>query len=53
MQVESNLEGLLPTPLLPLEELDKEHHGDEEKKMVGSRALLICIYSKRDWRKSV
>jgi len=46
MPVVPNLEGLLPTPLLPLDELDKERHGDEEKKMVGSRALSICICSK-------
>jgi hypothetical protein len=46
MPVIPNLEGLLPAPLLPSEELDKECHGDEEKKMVGSRALSICIYSK-------
>jgi hypothetical protein len=32
MPVIPNLEGLLPAPLLPLEELDKERHGDEEKK---------------------
>ena len=32
MSVVPNLEGLLPTSLLPLEELDKERHGDEEKK---------------------
>ena len=30
MPVVPNLEGLLPTPLLPLEELEKERHGDEE-----------------------
>ena len=46
MQVVPNLEGLLPTLLLLPEELDKERHGDEEKKMVGLRALSICIYSK-------
>jgi len=32
-------------PLQPPEELDKEQHGDEEKKMVGSRALSFFIYS--------
>jgi len=30
MPVVPNLEGLLPTPLLPQEELEKERHGDEE-----------------------
>jgi hypothetical protein len=30
MLVVSNLEGLLPTSLLPSEELEKERHGDEE-----------------------
>jgi hypothetical protein len=30
MPVVPNLEGLLPTPLLPPEELEKERHGDEE-----------------------
>ena len=32
MLVVPNLEGLLPMPLLPLEELEKEHHGNEENK---------------------
>jgi hypothetical protein len=48
MQDVPNLESLLPMPLQPLEELDKECLGDEEKMMVVSRALSICIYSKRD-----
>jgi hypothetical protein len=30
MLVVPNLEGLLPTPLLPLEKLEKERHGNEE-----------------------
>jgi hypothetical protein len=30
MPVIPNLEGLLLTPLLPQEELEKECHGDEE-----------------------
>ena len=30
MPVVPNLEGLLSMPLLPLEELEKECHGDEE-----------------------
>ena len=30
MLVVPNLGGLLPTPLLPQEELEKEHHGNEE-----------------------
>ena len=30
MPVVPNLEGLLPTPLLPQEEFEKERHGDEE-----------------------
>jgi hypothetical protein len=32
MQVVPNLDGLLPTTLLLSEELDKERHGNEEKK---------------------
>jgi hypothetical protein len=30
MPVVPNFESLLPTPLLLLEELEKERHGDEE-----------------------
>jgi len=30
MPIVSNLEGLLPTPPLPEEKLEKERHGDEE-----------------------
>jgi hypothetical protein len=30
MPVVPNLEGLLPTPLLLLEKLEKERHGNEE-----------------------
>jgi hypothetical protein len=30
MLVVHNLEGLIPTSLLPLDELEKECHGDEE-----------------------
>ena len=30
MPVVPNLEGLLPTPELPQEELEEERHGDEE-----------------------
>jgi len=42
MLVVPNFEGLLPTPLL-LEELEKECHGSEEIKIVGSRALSVSI----------
>jgi len=41
-----NLEGLLPMSLLPILELEKEYHGDEEIKIVGSRDLFVYIYSK-------
>ena len=43
MLVVPNLEGLLPTPLLPLEELEKEHHGDEEN-IDGWLKSILCIY---------
>ena len=43
MSVVPNLEGLLPTPLLPLEELEKEHHDDEEN-IDGWLKSFICIY---------
>jgi hypothetical protein len=56
MPVIPNLEGLLPAPLLPSEELDKERHGDEEKKrwldqelcqsvsiLKGSRRMSVWI----------
>jgi hypothetical protein len=35
MPVVPNLEGLLPMPLFPLEELDKQCHGDEEKRWLA------------------
>jgi hypothetical protein len=43
MPVVPNLEGLLPIPLSPLEELEKEHHGDEEN-MDGWLKSFVCIY---------
>jgi hypothetical protein len=43
MLVVPNLEGLLPTPLLPLEELEKERHGDEENIDSWLKSFL-CIY---------
>jgi len=41
MLVVPNLEGLLPTPLLSPEELEKECHGDEE----NIDGLLKCFVS--------
>jgi hypothetical protein len=43
MPVVPNLEGLLPTLLLSLEELEKEHHGDE-KNIDGWLKSFVCIY---------
>jgi hypothetical protein len=43
MPVVPNLEGLLSTPLLPLEELEKERHGDEEN-IDGWLKSFVCIY---------
>ena len=43
MPVVPNLEGLLPTPLLPLEELEKECHGNEEN-IDGWLKSFVCIY---------
>jgi hypothetical protein len=43
MPVVPNIEGLLPTPLLPLEELEKERHGDEEN-IDGWLKSFFCIY---------
>jgi hypothetical protein len=43
MPVVPNLEGLLPTPLLLLEELEKECHGDEEN-IAGWLKSFIYIY---------
>jgi hypothetical protein len=43
MSVVPNLEGLLPMPLLPLEELGKECHGDEEN-IASWLKSFICIY---------
>jgi hypothetical protein len=43
MLVVPNLEGLLPTSLLPLEELGKERHGDEEN-ISGWLKSFVCIY---------
>ena len=43
MPVVPNLEGLLPTLLLPLEELENERHGDEEN-IAGWLKSFICIY---------
>ena len=43
MPVVPNLEGLLPTPLLPLEELEKERHDDEEN-IDGWLKSFVYIY---------
>jgi len=46
MPVIPNLEGLLPTLLLPPEELEKERHGDEENKD-GWLKSFVCILGGR------
>ena len=43
MPVVPNLEGLLPTPLLQLKELEKERHGDEEN-IASWLKSFVCIY---------
>ena len=44
MLVVPNLEGLLPTPLLPPEELEKERHGNEENIDGWLKSFVsICI----------
>jgi len=43
MLVVPNLEGLLPTLLLPPEELEKERHGDEEN-IDSWLKSFVCIY---------
>ena len=43
MPVVPNLEGLLPTSLLPLEELEKERYGDEEN-IDSWLKSFVCIY---------
>jgi hypothetical protein len=43
MPVVPNLECLLPTLLLSLEELEKENHGDE-KNIDGWLKNFVCIY---------
>ena len=43
MPVVPNLEGLLPTLLLPPEELEKERHGDEEN-IDGWLNSFVYIY---------
>ena len=43
MPVVPNLEGLLPTPLLPLEVLEMESHGDEEN-IDGWLKSFVYIY---------
>ena len=43
MPVVPNLEGLLLTPLLPSEELEKERQGDEEN-IAGWFKSFVCIY---------
>ena len=48
MLVVLNLEGLLPTPLLPSEELEKECHGDEENIDTWLKSFLyIYLYLRR------
>jgi hypothetical protein len=46
LPVVPNLEGLLPTPLPPLEELEKERHGDEEN-IELAQELCIYLYERR------
>ena len=49
MLIVPNLEGLLPTPLLPPEELEKEHHGHEEKyKWLAQELCLHLSVSKEE-----
>jgi hypothetical protein len=43
MPIVPNLEGLLPMPLLPPEELEKELHGNEEN-IDGWLKSFVCIY---------
>ena len=43
MPVVPNLEGLLPTPLLSPEKLEKESHGDEEN-IDGWLKSFVGIY---------
>jgi hypothetical protein len=43
MPVLPNLEGLLPTPPLLLEELEEECHGDKEN-IDGWLKSFVCIY---------
>ena len=43
MPVVPNLEDLLPTLLLPQEELENERHGDEEN-IDGWLKSFVCIY---------
>ena len=43
MPVVPNLEGLLPTLLLPSEELEKERHGNEEN-IAGWLKSFVYIY---------
>jgi hypothetical protein len=48
MPVVPNLEGLLPTPLLPPKELEKECHGDEENIDSWLKSFLsIYLYLRR------
>jgi hypothetical protein len=43
MPVVPNFEGILPTPLLPPEELEKENHGDEENIEAWLKSVVsIC-----------
>jgi hypothetical protein len=53
MPVVPNLEGLLPTPLLPPKELDREHHGDEEKRWLAQELCQSISILKGSRRKSV
>ena len=43
MPVVPNLEVLLPAPLLPQEELEKESHGDEEN-IDDCLKSFVCVY---------
>jgi hypothetical protein len=43
MSLIPQLEGLLPMSLLPLEELEKKRHGNEEN-IAGWLKSFVCIY---------
>jgi hypothetical protein len=51
MQVVPNIEGLLPMPLLPPEELDTERHSDEEQKRWLAQELYQFVSILKDRRR--